>query len=233
MKSTFPRPIVNLVKSVYIPHLRKKWKKHPLVQEWINDGLINDSEIDWLVLNWQKHNFPKPPPPKVKQLFLSKYAKEFGCKILVETGTYKGEMISAQLKNFTEIHSIELSDKYYQDALITFKEEPHVHLHKGDSGLVLPNLAPTLKSKTIYWLDGHYCGGVTAKSDVECPIYAELDAVFSSGDYHVVLVDDARDFVGKNDYPTIQELKNYLLNMKHPYTLEVESDIIKILPNNS
>lgn len=230
MKSTFPRPIVNAVKSVYIPYLRNKWKKHELVKSWIDNDLINDAEIDWLVLNWQKHNFPKPPPPKVKQIFLNKYAKEYGCEILVETGTYKGEMISAQLNNFREIHSIELSDKYYNDAIITFKSYPHVKLHKGDSGVELPKLAPTLKAKTIYWLDGHYCGGVTAKSEIECPIYAELDAVFSSGNHHVVLVDDARDFVGQNDYPTINELKNYLTKKGHPYTLEVESDIIKILP---
>ena len=231
MKSKLPRPLVNAIKSIYIPYLRKKWSKDPIVKGWIQNGQITDSEIDWLVLNWQKHGSPKPPPPKIKQEMVTNTAKEYGCDFLVETGTYKGDMIFAQLDNFSKLYSIELSKEYWNDAKERFKNSPHVTLLLGDSGAELPKLTPTLNGKGLFWLDGHYCGGVTAKSDIECPIYNELDAIFNHNNGHVILIDDARDFVGKNDYPTIEELRSYVMKKAPEYSLEVRNDVIYILPN--
>ena len=49
MKSNLPAPIVNLAKKIVIPVLRNKWKKDPLVAEWVKKGYIDDAEIDFIV----------------------------------------------------------------------------------------------------------------------------------------------------------------------------------------
>ncbi|MCS6824710.1 MAG: hypothetical protein NZ529_10475, partial [Cytophagaceae bacterium] len=138
-----------------------------------------------------------------------KYKTLYGCKILVETGTYKGDMIEAQLNNFDEIISIELSLELWEKAKNRFKYHSKVNLIQGDSGKELQNVCTNLKDRTLFWLDGHYCGGNSTKGDLECPIYNELKAIFKSPIKHVILIDDARYFIGKRDYPTIKELKNF------------------------
>jgi len=35
-------------------------------------------------------------------------------------------------------------------------------------------------------------------------------------------------FIGKNDYPTINELKSYILAKKNNYVFSIEDDIIRI-----
>jgi hypothetical protein len=231
MKSALPRPFVNLAKAIVIPVLRNKWKKNETVKGWINNGLINDGEIDWLVLNWHKHKSPIPPPPKIKQKIVAELGQKYNCKALVETGTYKGDMIFAQLNNFEDLYSIELSPQYHSEALTRFKNNKHVNLIIGDSGTELPKLTPKLNKKTLFWLDGHYCGGITALSTIECPIFAELDAIFTSNaERHMILIDDARDFVGKNDYPTIDELRKFVESYNQNYKLEIIDDVIRIYP---
>ena len=47
----------------------------------------------------------------------------------------------------------------------------------------------------------------------------------------VILIDDARLFVGQNGYPTLEELKAYLSNANIKLDIKVEKDIIQIYPN--
>ncbi len=202
MKSKLPRPIVNVAKKVIIPILRNKWKKHPIVAEWVKKGLIDDAEIDSIVLDWRLFGAPLSPPHKIKQQAIKEYAEKYGCKVLIETGTYRGDMLEAQKKNFDKLYSVELNMDFWENAKKRFKNDSHITLLQGDSGEVLPKLVPTIDQSTLFWLDGHYCGGVTALSKIECPIYAEIDTVFKSNKDHVMLIDDARWFKGERDYPT-------------------------------
>ncbi len=103
---------------------------------------------------------------------------------------------------------------------------------QGDSGEVLKQLIPVLSSQAIFWLDGHYSGGLTAKGAKECPGYEELNAIFNSSIEHVICIDDARLFVGKNDYPTIDELSIFVQEKKPGYAFSVENDCIRLLPAN-
>ena len=233
MKSSFPRPLVNLVKSVYIPHLRKKWKKHPLVKEWVDNNLIDDSEIDWLVLNWQRHNFPKPPPSKVKRIMIQETGKAHNCKYIVETGTYMGDTIESQINNFQKIYSIELNHEFWASARDRFSSDKKVTLIQGDSGVELPKLVKDLDKKTLFWLDGHYCGGSTAKSEIECPIYEELGCIFRTNINHVIMIDDARMFNGTRDYPTLDELEKYIQKEQPKYKMTIDNDVIFVLPENN
>ena len=100
----------------------------------------------------------------------------------------------------------------------------------GDSGKVLPGIIANIKEPAIFWLDGHYCGGETAQSALECPIYNELKSILVENKNHVILVDDARMFNGTRDYPTLEELNKYINQYFVNYTMKVVNDVIEILP---
>jgi hypothetical protein len=136
-------------------------------------------------------------------------------------------MIEAQLNHFDKIVSIELDEKLYLAAKNKFKKFPKVEIINGDSGKVMPKVIASLKERAIFWLDGHFSSGVTAKGEKDCPIYEELNAILDSKiKNHIFLIDDARLFVGKNDYPTLNELKNYFSINAPDYHLKVENDVI-------
>lgn len=229
MESSLPKPLVNLAKKIVIPVLRNRWKKNPMVSEWIKKGYIDDNEIDWIVLNWHIHKEPIPRPHKIKQMIITDYGKKYDCKYLVETGTFKGDMLEAQKNNFEKLYSIELSTEYWEKAKQRFKNDKHIHLLQGDSGKELPKLTPTLDKPTLFWLDGHYCGSSTALSEIECPIYAEIETIFKNNKNHVMLIDDARLFIGKRDYPTIPELTAFVKKLNPNYSVSVEDDIIRVV----
>jgi hypothetical protein len=230
MKSTLPRPIVNLAKKFVIPYLRNKWKKNPVVADWINKGYIEDDEIDFIVMDWNRYNKPTPPPHKIKQLTITELGKKYNCDILIETGTFRGDMMEAQKNNFEKLYSVELSTEFWAKAKQRFKNDSHINLLQGDSGFVLPKLIPTIDKKALFWLDGHYCGGATALSEIECPIFAEITEILKSDKNHVILIDDARLFIGKRDYPTIKELKEHIKNINLNYSVSVADDIIHVIP---
>src|SRR5436190_6339757 len=55
-------------------------------------------------------------PHTVKRRVVRDYAKRYGARTLVETGTYLGDMIAAMAGSFETLHSIELSDEFYAKA---------------------------------------------------------------------------------------------------------------------
>lgn len=171
-------------------------------------------------------------PHLVKQRAIAACAKQFNTTTLVETGTYLGHMIAAQRENFKRIISIELAEHFHKQAIERFKKDAHVELLQGDSGEVLGKLAPTLNVPTLFWLDGHYSSGETAKGDLNTPIMKELDAVLAGDLPHVVLVDDARLFNGTEDYPTLEGLKSKVASLRPNYTVEVAEDMIRVCPPN-
>ena len=92
---------------------------------------------------------------------------------------------------------------------------------------MLSQIVNKLSEPAIFWLDGHYSAGMTAKGDKECPIYEELEAIFAGKNLnHVLLIDDARCFVGQGDYPTIDELTKFIRKHNPAYKLEIKKDII-------
>ena len=89
-----------------------------------------------------------------------------------------------------------------------------------------------INERAIFWLDGHYSDGITAKGDLNTPILKELEAILSHNiKDHIILIDDARCFVGKDDYPTIEQLKNFVYKRNNNLKFEIEYDIIRIYAN--
>ena len=137
-------------------------------------------------------------------------------------------MVEAQKKNFKNVISIELDTALFEAARERFKKDKNVTILQGDSGKVLPGVMEQITAPAIFWLDGHYSEGVTAKGAKECPIFEELGAIFSAAPlHHILLIDDARCFTGMRDYPTFEELKKYILNKNTKYQIEIKHDIIR------
>ncbi len=180
---------------------------------------------------WVVSGEPSHPPHLYKQKTIQQYRKKYNIEILIETGTYLGFMVYAQKNYFKHIFSIELSSPLYQDAVVMFKNYSHIKILHGDSGVVLHTIVPDLKRKALFWLDGHYSMGFTAKGEKECPIYEELDAIFKNDIGHVILIDDARCFNGTGDYPSLEELTRYIQSKNKSYKIETIKDVIRVILN--
>jgi hypothetical protein len=194
---------------------------------WFKDKVHEIKDMRQYI-DWERNGKPLPPPHRVKQLAIMHYQKKHDISVLVETGTYKGDMVKAQIKNFKTIYSIELGRDLWAKAVKRFEKDKHVNILLGDSGKVLVDLVPEIKERAIFWLDGHYSAGITAKGGKDCPIFEELNEILKSDIKHILLIDDARFFVGVSDYPTIERISEFILSKNKKCTPEIADDIIRI-----
>jgi len=178
---------------------------------------------------WEKQGRPSPPPHIIKEELIRDYAKSFNTPILIETGAYLGDMVHAMKKSFSRIVSFELDQTLATQARERFANDNHIEIVQGDSGKLLGEVLANINEPCLFWLDGHYSGGITAKGTLETPIKNELTAILSHPvDGHVILIDDARCFTGENDYPTINELQNFVAERKPNHKFSLEHDVIRI-----
>lgn len=181
------------------------------------------------VLAWRRRGSPLPPPDVFKRATVRAYRKAYGPRVLVETGTFRGDMMFVQQFRFDRLYSIELDPILFQKAAGRFRESPHIRILQGDSGRVLPGLIREIGAPCLFWLDGHYSGGETARGVSDTPVVKELEAILSDPRDHVILIDDARLFTGKDGYPTLEEIRNLVLNRRKDYSVTMEDDIIRIV----
>jgi hypothetical protein len=185
-----------------------------------------------LFKSWEKAGSPMPLPHRMKEVIIQNYQELYGHSLFIETGTFTGDMVAAQKPFFKKIISIELGEDLFARAQNRFIHDPNIFIIQGDSGKVLSQVIKDVNEPAIFWLDGHYSEGITAKGEKECPIFEELEAILSSKSMkHVLLIDDARCFTGKGDYPTLDALSDYLHSKKRAFNIHVKYDIIHILLN--
>ncbi|MBM4162919.1 MAG: hypothetical protein FJ222_00500 [Lentisphaerae bacterium] len=171
----------------------------------------------------------------MKQQLLRACARKYGLQILIETGTCHGDTLAALRDVFEHLYSIELCKPYFELVKKRFNRMPHVHLVLGDSATelkgILDQVRP-LKRRLLFWLDGHYSGADSAKGEVETPIFQELDHIL--GDEQtlsaVIAIDDAREFGGNPNYPSMDELVAFVKRRRNVVTVSVHTDIIWITP---
>lgn len=160
-----------------------------------------------------------------KANIMLKYAKKFDIKYFVETGTFMGGTLSQMIPNFKKSYSIELSEGYYRNALVTFKADidaGRCKLFQGDSASQLKEIVKELEGPALFWLDGHWSAGDTAMGTMDTPIFDEIKTVFSEFKYakdSVIIIDDARLFRGLTKdvgelkgqlYPNVREIMEFL-----------------------
>ena len=190
---------------------------------------ITKSITDWLGV----YKATIPPLHEIKQRNLKLYAKQFNLKLFVETGTYKGDMIAALKTDFELLYSIELDGKLFLRAQKKFKKVNNIRLIFGDSGGKSKEVMALIDRPTLFYLDGHYSGGITAKGEKDTPIMEELSTILGAPDIgHVIIIDDAREFADHQNqaYPSIQELKSYVKRENENLDIVVLDDSIRITP---
>lgn len=182
---------------------------------------------------WQSRGSTGPMPNFGKQKTVIEYIKRFSPEVFVETGTYKGKMVYAVMPYIDEIYSIELSGSHYSNAARRFCGYPKVHILQGESSRVLPEILANIDKRCIFWLDAHWSGGSTARAERQTPVMQEVQCILKhkKAEGHVILIDDARLFTGDNDYPSIPELREQILQALPGWCFEVKNDIVRTHAN--
>lgn len=180
---------------------------------------------------WLSAGKPVPPPHKAKRMVLQSIAREHGIKILVETGTYYGEMIAALKSEFDKLYTIELSRELHELAQRRFQGQDHIRVVQGDSGEKIQEILREIDRPALFWLDGHYSSGITAKGALETPILQELGHILNAPDLgHALVIDDARDFGTDPAYPTLEVVKDFVLSRRPTLECTVDTDSIQFTP---
>lgn len=115
----------------------------------------------------------------------------------IETGTFNGGGVQlAKEVGFKQIHSIEVSPKFYDIAVKRFCSDSNINIHLGDSLTILPEILLTLDEPVTFFLDSHFFSfspHENGLSPVDAPLLLELDIIKL---YHIktntILVDDRR-----------------------------------------
>ena len=171
-----------------------------------------------------------PPPHVIKTRAVLDHAQRHRLEVLIETGTFEGEMARKCREAFGAIHTIELDAKLAERAARRLGRWDWIHVHTGDSATLLPALLERIESPILFWLDGHYSGEGTAHGAKETPLHEEIEAIAARGRAgDVVLVDDAR-LLGTGAYPTAEEIRSRLSRAHAGYRLSLSDDILRWEP---
>lgn len=180
------------------------------------------------VRRWLREGCPNPAPGVVKIAIVRSYVKKYRIRRFIETGTFYGAMADAIGRLDVAVDTIELDPDLACRARRIFAARSNIKVHLGDSSKVLPHLLKELVEPAVFWLDAHYSGGITARGEVDSPISRELEAILDHPLGHVILVDDARAFVGRDGYPMLHDLLATVWRTGR-YAAEVTTDIVRFV----
>lgn len=179
---------------------------------------------------WRLRGKPLRSPHLLKQRTVRGHGKKYGLRILIETGTYYGEMISAVKESFDRIYSVEFDPALAQRAARIFARDSKIQILEGDSQQVLPALLKSLAQPALFWLDAGYYGWAGVASDKR-RLSVELESILQHPvKGHVILMDDAHGLDGKNGALTVPALKSRIESEFPGHKVEVEHDILRITP---
>ena len=120
-------------------------------------------------------------------------------RVFVESGTFKGKTTRWALERFAVVHTIELSDLLYAEAVETLVPLGAI-CHHGDTRDVLPMLANELDEPVCWFLDAHWLNREHAAGEgTPLPLADELATLSTRRHRDIVIVDDVASF-GKDEY---------------------------------
>jgi hypothetical protein len=178
------------------------------------------------------------PSYEVKRSIIQSYSDKFKLDVFVETGTFLGDTVEYFRNKYKQVYSVELSEELAAKATKRFSEAANVRIIQGDSGIVLEKLVTEIDRPTLYWLDGHYSSEFflgdtyikTARTEKDTPIVKELEVLLHDTHQHVILIDDARLFSGRGDYPKISAIRKMVDQSPFSFDFFVKKDIVHIIP---
>ena len=200
----------------------------------------------------------KPASDEWTIQYLNSLALQNKITTCIETGTYYGNTTIALAKAgyCKEVVTIELSKELSTLAKVKFSKEiengnidkeSRIVLIQGDSAAVFQtneyfqNENDKFK-KALWFLDGHYSAGVTARGKKDSPIIEELKYILDPHriNYHksemdIIVIDDARQFHGGRFstgevYPEMQEILELIceLDPKNIF-IDLQDDMILLI----
>ena len=133
--------------------------------------------------------------PSIDYNFLVKlhddYTK-YSC--FIETGTLNGDTTFALEPYFNKLYTIEFSEKYYNNTKNRYYGNK-INFILGDSSIIFESLLPNIKDKCIFFLEGHWSGGDTGKSNKDCPLIEEITHINNLFQNEaIIIIDDFRLF---------------------------------------
>ncbi len=155
----------------------------------------------------------------------------------VETGTFRGVTARGLAGVFPAVITIELSEELYRTATRSLADLPHVTPVQGHSVERLREVQDA-SVPTLYFLDGHWSGGMTDGVDDQCPVMEELATIGESHPSDCFIIDDARLFTSApppphnvEQWPTILEVFD-LIRARHPehYVTILDDQVIAVPP---
>lgn len=178
-------------------------------------------------LQAREHAYVNYLLPFEKRKYLVSFADQY--ETFIETGTYLGETTAAMADYYKTVHTVELMESLFNAASERFSDNPSIICHQGDSAEKILEICNQLDCPAVFWLDAHYSGSATARhGDYDSPIEKELSIIFKNNPReHLILIDDARLFVGRNSYPKIGHLRKFVRENSE-YGLTVRDDIIRL-----
>ena len=195
-----------------------------------NVGIDLSPELLQDLINWSLLGAPPPAPDFIKKMTILQYAKVFASVSFIETGTFTGSTTRLMADLGLQCKTIELSEHYFRAAQQNFAGHANVELFFGDSSALLGTMVERAMGPHLFWLDGHYSKGDTARGANDTPIVQELHQLLRfdmSGS--VILIDDIRDF-GKGEYPPVGYLEGFVESHMRGHVCENFGDIFRITP---
>ncbi len=123
----------------------------------------------------------------------------------VETGTYKGDSTLEAAKLFDTVHTIEIMEDLYKASKERFgQSKSHITSYLGDSVKLLPEIAKSINSGCVWFLDAHQSGPDTGNNGVYVPLLKELEVILDNFDNavdHIFIIDDLRFFSRSGNRP--------------------------------
>lgn len=167
------------------------------------------------------------PPQSVKLAVIRHNLSKPSPRVFIETGTYYGDTVAAIKDLYASVISIEVDEALYQKACARFASDKNVRIVHGDCACELSAILATLHEPAVFWLDGHYSGGETGKGEIEDPILVSLNQIAAlPAQQHVIFIDDARTFDGREGRPDISAVFNCIKKIDARYIIRVQNDII-------
>ena len=162
----------------------------------------------------------------------------FSIPCFFETGTLLGNTTAWAAERFEQVITVERAPEFFNVVKARFADDPRIRTLFGDSREHLRQLVPDLPV-TMFWLDAHWSGDVTAGEDDECPLLNEIAEIARDLDRHFVLIDDARLFLAPpapphkaHHWPSLCQTLDALRNHHQPYIV-VHRDVLIAVPERA
>lgn len=165
-------------------------------------------------------------------------------KTFIETGTNVGETIFHMEQYFNKLHTIEISERLYNNTKNSYNGNK-INFLLGDSSKVFPLILSNIEDNAIFFLDGHWSSGDTGRGEKDCPLLEEITQINNLfKNKAIIIVDDCRlfgkgpnngmneDWTDINSDKLINILKNRLVEFYYLDSTYSKNDRLIIHINN-